>query len=477
MARHHRLLIGGEWRETGVTAEIRSPYTGKIVGRVPWAGEKEVGDAIGAAESAFAVTRTLSRARRSEILAAAAAGIRERAQELAQTIAQEAGKPIRLAEAEVARAVLTFTLAAEETKRLAGEVVPVDIDPRTEGYICLTQRFPLGPIAAITPFNFPLNLVAHKVAPCLAAGNTMVLKPAPQAPITALLLGEIVTAAGAPPGSLNVVHLEVPLAERLVADERLKMLTFTGSARVGWQLKAKAGKKKVLLELGGNAGAIVHQDAAIPWAAERCAAGGFGHAGQVCIKVQRIYVHDRVHDAFMSAFLRRVQELAVGDPMEPTTDVGPLIDEAAARRVEEWVEEARRGGAAILCGGKRSGSFYEPTVIAGATREMRVKREEVFGPVVTVDRYRDFADAVAAVNDSPYGLQAGVFTRDLRHAFAAFAGLEVGAVVVNDYPTLRVDNYPYGGVKDSGLGREGVRYAMEEMTEVKTLLVNPLPVR
>ncbi len=474
MAKHHKLLIGGEWRETGVTAEIRSPYTGKIVGRVPWAGEKELEDAVRAAESAFATTRTLSRARRSEILAAIAAGIRERSKELAETIALESGKPITLAEGEVARAVVTFTLAAEEAKRLAGEVVPVDIEARTEGYLCMTQRVPLGPIAAITPFNFPLNLVAHKVAPCLATGNTMVLKPAPQAPITALLLGEIVMAAGAPPGSLNILHLEVPLAERLVTDERLKMLTFTGSARVGWQLKAKAGKKKVLLELGGNAGAIVHRDAAIAWAAERCAVGGFGHAGQVCIKVQRVYIHDQVHDAFMSAFLRRVQELKVGDPLDPATDVGPMIDEAAARRVEEWVDEARRGGAAISCGGKRSGSFYEPTVITGATNDMRVKREEVFGPVVTVDRYRDFADAVAAVNDSPYGLQAGVFTRDLRHAFSAFAGLEVGAVIVNDYPTLRVDNYPYGGVKDSGLGREGVRYAMEEMTEVRAMVVNPV---
>ncbi len=472
MAKQYKLLIGGEWRETGVSAEIRSPYTGKVVGRIPWGGAKELEDAIGAAEGAFRDTRTLSRRRRSEILAGIAAGVRERRQELAELIARESGKPVTLAAGEVARAVGTFTLAAEETRRFAGEVVPIDIEERTEGYFSATERFPIGPIAAFSPFNFPLNLVAHKLAPCLATGNTMVLKAPPQAPLTSLVLGEIALAAGAPPGSFNVVHLEIPLAEQLVADDRLKMLTFTGSARVGWALKAKAGKKRVLLELGGNAGAIVHKDADVGWAAERCATGGFGNAGQVCIKVQRVYVHASAHDSFMSAFLRRVQALKVGDPMDEATEVGPLIDEAAAQRVELWVEEARKGGAAILCGGKRSGSFFEPTVLAGTTNDMRVKREEVFGPVVTVDRYRDFTDAVAAVNDSAYGLQAGVFTHDLRLAAEAFRTLDVGSVILNDYPTLRVDNYPYGGTKDSGLGREGVRYAMQEMTELRTLVVN-----
>jgi len=472
MAKQYKLLIGGEWRETGVSAEIRSPYTGKVVGRIPWGGAQELEDAIAAAEAAFRDTRALSRRRRSEMLAGIAAGIRERHGELAELIARESGKPITLAAAEVARAVTTFTLAAEEAKRFAGEVVPIDFEERTEGYVSVAERFPIGPIAAFAPFNFPLNLVAHKLAPCLASGNTMVLKPPPQAPLTSLVLGEIVLAAGAPAGSFNVVHLEIPLAERLVADDRLKMLTFTGSAPVGWMLKTKAGKKKVVLELGGNAGAIVHKDADVGWAAERCATGGFGHAGQVCIKVQRVYVHASVHDSFMSALLRRVQTLKAGDPLDPATEVGPLIDEKAAERVEAWVEEARKGGAAILCGGKRNGSFVEPTVLTGTTSEMRVKREEVFGPVVTVDRYRDFADAVAAVNDSAYGLQAGVFTHDLRLAADAFRDLEVGGVVINDYPTLRVDNYPYGGVKDSGFGREGVRYAMEAMTELRTLVVN-----
>jgi glyceraldehyde-3-phosphate dehydrogenase (NADP+) len=268
------------------------------------------------------------------------------------------------------------------------------------------------------------------------------------------------------------VHCPVSVAERLVTDERVKMLTFTGSARVGWTLRAKAGRKKVLLELGGNAGAIVHRDADIGWAAARSAVGGFAHAGQVCIKVQRVYVHEDVYDTFLEAFLAETRALRTGDPLDPATDVGPLIDEQAAVRVETWIDEARAGGAEILCGGRRTGGFVEPTVIAGATADMRVKREEVFGPVVTVDRYRDFDDAVAAVNESPYGLQAGVFTHDIRLAHAAFTNLEVGGVIVNDYPTFRADNYPYGGVKESGTGREGVRYAMEAMTELRTLVLN-----
>jgi acyl-CoA reductase-like NAD-dependent aldehyde dehydrogenase len=469
----HGLLIGGEWRDTDRRAEIRNPHTGDVVGVVPWAGERELEDAIHAAESAFAITRTLSRRRRAAILAAVASGIAERRRELVETMAREAGKPVKYADGEVVRAITTFTLAAEEAKRLTGEMVPVDIEERTEGYVALTERFPIGPIAAISPFNFPLNLVAHKVAPCLATGNTMVLKPPPQAPITSLLLGEIVTAAGAPAGSLNIVHCEIPLAERLATDERFKMLSFTGSARVGWQLKAKAGKKKILLELGGNAGAIVHRDADLDWAAERCAVGGFAYAGQICIKVQRLYVDASIYDDFMRRFLARVGALVVGDPLDPATDLGALIDPAAAARVEEWIAEARDGGARIVAGGRRRGGVIDPTVIEGATATMRVKREEVFGPVVTVDRYAEFGEAVAAVNDSPYGLQAGVFTRDLGRAIEAFRHLEVGGVIVNDYPTLRVDNYPYGGVKDSGFGREGVRYAMEAMTELRTLVVNP----
>ncbi len=472
MIRQYGLLIGGAWRDTGQRAEIRSPSSGDVVGYLPWARAEDLEDAIRAAEDAFQKTRRLSRIDRSEILAGAAAGIRARRAELVETIVGESGKPVKFADAEVGRAITTFTLAAEEAKRFAGEVIPLDIEARAERYVSLTERVPIGPIVGIAPFNFPLNLVAHKVAPCLATGNTMVLKPPPQAPFTSLLLGEILMAAGAPAGSLNIVYCSVPLAETLVTDERLKMLTFTGSARVGWHLKAIAGKKKVLLELGGNAGTIVHRDADIAWAAERSAVGGFANAGQVCIKVQRLYVHEDIYDSFMGAFLQRVQAVQTGDPMDPATDSGPLIDQAAAARVEQWIEEARAGGAEILCGGRRHGNFVEPTVITRATNDMRVKKEEVFGPVVTVDRYQDFSEALAAVNDSSYGLQAGVFTHDLRRAWEAFETLEVGGLIINDYPTLRVDNYPYGGVKDSGTGREGVRYAMEAMTELRTLVVN-----
>jgi glyceraldehyde-3-phosphate dehydrogenase (NADP+) len=472
MAREYRLLIGGEWRTTAESADIRNPYSSEVVGRVPVARPHDVDDALAAAASAFPTTRALSRVRRGDLLGRIAAGIRERRGELAETIARESAKPVKLADGEVDRAIMTFSLAAEEARRFAGEVVPVDIEARSEGYVALTSRVPIGPVVGITPFNFPLNLVAHKVAPSLATGNPIVLKPAPQAPLTALLLAEIVVDAGAPAGSLSVVHCPVSLAERLVTDERVKMLTFTGSARVGWALHAKAGKKKVLLELGGNAGVIVHRDADVGWAAARSAVGGFAHAGQVCIKVQRVYVHEDVYDAFLEAFLAETRALRTGDPLDPSTDVGPLIDEQAAARVLTWIDEARAGGAEILCGGRRTGGFVEPTIIAGATADMRVKREEVFGPVVTVDRYRDFDDAVAAVNQSPYGLQAGVFTHDIRLAHAAFANLDVGGVIVNDYPTFRADNYPYGGVKESGTGREGVRYAMEAMTELRTLVLN-----
>lgn len=472
MARECQLLIGGEWRTSAERAEIRSPYTSEVVGRVPWATPHDVQDALSAATTAFRTTSRLSRARRSDLLTMIAARIRERRDDLVETIARESGKPVKFADGEVGRAIMTFTLAAEEIKRFAGEVVPLDIEPRTEGYAGLMARFPIGPITAITPFNFPLNLVAHKVAPALATGNPILLKPAPQAPLTAFLLAEIVQDAGAPPGMLNVLHCPVASAEPLVTDDRVKMLTFTGSARTGRALQEKAGRKKVLLELGGNAGCIVHHDADIAWAAERAAVGGFAHAGQICIKVQRLYIHEDVHDAFLEAFLAEVAALRMGDPMDPDTDVGPLIDEAAAIRVATWIDEARAGGAEVLCGGRRSGNFVEPTVIAKATADMRVKREEVFGPVVTVDRYRDFAAAIASLNDSPYGLQSSVFTHDIRLAHTAFMDLDVGGVIINDYPTFRVDNYPYGGVKESGAGREGVRYAMEAMTEPRMLVLN-----
>lgn len=348
----------------------------------------------------------------------------------------------------------------------------MDLSPGMDGSLGIARRFPIGPVLGITPFNFPLNLVAHKVAPCLASGNPIVLKPAPQTPLTALMLGEIVLEAGLPPGALSVLPCDNSVAEQMVMDPRFKVLSFTGSAAVGWMLKAKSGKKRVLLELGGNGGVIVEPDADLDLAAQRCAVGGYVYSGQTCISVQRVFVHDHVYDRFVKQFLARVGTLQSGDPSDEATVIGPLINEAAARRVEDWIGEAVAQGAKLLAGGKRSGSLVEATVLADVTPEMKVSRCEVFGPVVTVTRYKQFEEALGVLNDSEFGLQAGVFTRDVERVFRAYRDLEVGTVLINEIPTFRADHMPYGGVKDSGLGREGVRYAIEEMTELKLLVLN-----
>ncbi len=472
MSRDYKLPIAGATVESSRVDEVRSPYDGERVGRVPLADEAQREAAVAAAVEAFEETRALPRYRRAEICAAIAAGIRKRRKELAETIARESGKPIRYARGEVDRAVLTFTLAAEEAKRLGGEIVPIDIEPRAEGYTSLYYRFPIGPVLGITPFNFPLNLVAHKLAPAIAAGCPLVLKPPQQAPITSLKLAEIAYEAGLPPKAFSVVHCTVEVGEPMVRDDRFKLLSFTGSAAVGWRLKSIAGKKRVLLELGGNAGVIVHSDADLDWAVERTAVGGYAYAGQTCISVQRVLVHRPVYERFRDALAERVGALKVGDPMDEDTVVGPLIEERHAERVVSWIEEARRGGAQVLVGGRREGSLVWPTVLAETRPDMKVECEEIFGPVVTVRPYDDFRAAVRIVNDSPYGLQAGVFTHDIRLIHYAYRNLEVGGVIVNDHPTLRVDNWPYGGVKDSGLGREGVRYALQEMTEIRALVLD-----
>jgi glyceraldehyde-3-phosphate dehydrogenase (NADP+) len=387
----------------------------------------------------------------------------------------EAGKPITDARREVARAVQTFTIAAEEAKRIPGEVIPLDWTPGMDSHLGILRRVPIGPVLGITPFNFPLNLVAHKVAPALAAGNPILIKPAPQTPLTALLLAEVGLEAGVPPGGLNVLPCDNCVAERLVVDPRFKLLSFTGSAAVGWMLKAKCGKKKVVLELGGNAGVIVEQDADLDFAAQRCASGGFGYAGQTCISVQRIFVHHSVVDLFTTKLLLQVARLKGGDPNDESTVVGPLIDQHAAHRVEEWIGEAVAQGARVLLGGKRMGSVVEATVLTNVTPTMKVSCREVFGPVVTVTPYRQFDEALEAMNRSEYGLQAGVFTQDVNKVFYAFRHLEVGAVLVNEIPTFRAEHMPYGGVKDSGLGREGLRISIEEMTEPRFLVLNIRP--
>jgi glyceraldehyde-3-phosphate dehydrogenase (NADP+) len=466
------LLIGSQWRTTAVTAPVRNPYTGAVVAEVCQAGKAEADEAAWTAAAAFPAMRRLPAHVRAGALAKIARALSDRRDEFARSIVAEGGKPISDARREVGRAIQTFTLAAEEAKRLPGEVIPLDLMPGTEPYVGLTRRVPIGPVLGITPFNFPVNLVAHKVAPCLACGNPIVLKPAPQTPVTALLLGEVVLDAGLPPGALSIVPCENAVAEQMVADPRYALLSFTGSAAVGWMLKAKCGRKRVVLELGGNAGVIVEPDADLEVAAQRCAAGGFGYAGQTCISVQRIFVHDAVYDRFVAALLARVAALKVGDPADEATVVGPLIDEAAARRVEGWIQEAVAQGARLLAGGKRSGSVVEATVLSDVTPGMKVSCQEAFGPVVTVSRYKRFEDAVEALNDSEFGLQAGVFTRDVGRIFRAYRDLEVGAVLANEIPTFRADHMPYGGVKRSGIGREGVRYAIEDMTDVKLLVLN-----
>jgi glyceraldehyde-3-phosphate dehydrogenase (NADP+) len=388
-------------------------------------------------------------------------------------MAQEAGKPIRAARTEVERAIFTFTVAAEESTRIYGEYLPLDWQEYTAGRWGIVRRFPLGPIAGITPFNFPLNLVAHKVAPAIAAGCSIVLKPAPQTPLSALLLAETIQEAGWPDGALNVLPLSNDDAGLLVTDDRLKMISFTGSAAVGWEIKKRAGKKKVILELGGNAGVIVHGDTDLGYAAERCVAGGFAYAGQTCISVQRILVEHSVYGKFTDLLLAGVKKLKTGDPLEDSTDLGPLIRESDAVRATDWIQEAVRGGARLLCGGHRKGPVLAATVLTGTKPEMRVNCQEIFAPVVTVEPYDDFELALRQLNNSPYGLQAGIFTRDAKLLFHSYEELEVGAVVAGDVPSFRIDHMPYGGIKDSGVGREGLRYAIEEMTEPRLLAVNP----
>jgi glyceraldehyde-3-phosphate dehydrogenase (NADP+) len=406
---------------------------------------------------------------RAAALRKVADGLEAARPELARTLALEAGKPIAQARLELDRSIFVFRDAAEEATRIGGEVLPADVVPAGTGRIAITRRFPLSPIAAITPFNFPILLAAHKIAPAMACGATITLKPPPQDPLTTLRLGELVKASGYPAGAVNIVPCHVEVAQILIEDPRVRLITFTGSAKAGWAIRAKAGAKRVALELGGNAPVIVEPDADLAWAAARCAAGGFTYAGQSCISTQRIYVHERVYQAFLDLFLPNVRQLKVGDVLDDHTDVGPMIALDAAERVERWIGEAVAGGAEVALGGKRNGLFLEPTVLLHTTPEMKVNCEEVFAPLVTVTPYRILADAVAWANASPYGLQAGVFTTNLQTMFRLHADLDVGAVNGNDIPGFRVDRLPYGGAKGSGLGREGVRYAIEEMTELRVL--------
>jgi acyl-CoA reductase-like NAD-dependent aldehyde dehydrogenase len=470
-AQERKLLIGGEWTETGDWIDVASPFSGETVGRVAKAGADETRGAIDAAEAAM--REPLPAHKRAEILVRVAGFLGRRHDEVARTISDEAGKPMKAARVEARRAMSTYTFAAVEARKLAGEMVPMDASQAGEGKLAFTLRRPIGVVGAISPFNFPLNLVAHKLAPALAAGCAVVLKPASQTPLSALLLAELETEAGLPPGWLNVlVGPASEIGDVLIEDERVKALTFTGSGAVGWKLAERAPKKRVKLELGNATPVIIAEDADIDTAAQAMAANAFSFAGQSCISVQRIYVEATAYDRFLERFLPRVEELRLGDPADEETDVGPVIDEDARERILEWIKEARAGGARVLTGGELDGELIRPTVIADADPELKVSCEEVFGPVCTVNSVGSLDEAIELANGTRYGLQAGIFTTKLETALRAAQELEFGGVIVNEAPTFRADQMPYGGVKDSGNTREGPAYAVRELTEERLVVID-----
>jgi acyl-CoA reductase-like NAD-dependent aldehyde dehydrogenase len=470
-ASEKKLLIGGEWVETGDWVEVRSPYSGDLVGRVAKAGAAEARRAIDAAEAAM--LEPLPAHKRAEILVRVAGFLGRRHDEVAQTISAEAGKPLKAAKVEAARAMSTFTMAAVEARKLAGEMVPMDASQAGTGKLAFTLRLPIGVVGAISPFNFPLNLVAHKIAPALAAGCAVVLKPASQTPFSALLLAELETEAGLPPGWLNVlVGPASEIGDVLVEDDRVRAITFTGSSEVGWKLAERAPRKRVKLELGNATPVIVEEDSDLDDAATKLAANAFSFAGQSCISVQRIYVHRSRYEDLIDRLLPKVEALVVGDPADETTDVGPLIDQDARDRVLAWIEEAREAGAEILTGGDLDGELLRPTVIGNPTPELKVSCEEVFGPVCTVTGYDTLDEAIELANGTRYGLQAGIFTSNVKTALDAAYRLEFGGVTINEAPTFRADQMPYGGVKDSGNTREGPAYAVRELTEDRLVVID-----
>jgi acyl-CoA reductase-like NAD-dependent aldehyde dehydrogenase len=465
------LLVGGEWIETGDWLEVRSPYSGEVVARVAKAGAAETQKAIDAAERAM--EEPLPAHKRAEILSRVAGYLGRRHDEVARTISDEAGKPMKAARLEATRAMSTYTFSAVEARKLTGVVVPMDASQSGEGKFAYTLRRPVGVVGAISPFNFPLNLVAHKVAPALAAGCAVVLKPASQTPLSALLLAELETEAGLPPGWLNVVVGPASeIGDVLIEDERVKLITFTGSGDVGWKLRERAPRKRVNLELGNSTPVIVEADADVDDVAKRMAQHAFSFAGQSCISVQRIYVQRQLYEPFLKRFVPPVEQLKLGDPADEETDVGPVIDEDARNRILEWIDEARKAGADVVTGGELDDDLIRPTVIAHAGPELKVSCEEVFGPVCTVNPYDSLDEAIDLANGTRYGLQAGVFTNNLRTAMRAAAELEFGGVIVNEAPTFRADQLPYGGVKASGNTREGPAYAVRELTEQRVVVLD-----
>jgi acyl-CoA reductase-like NAD-dependent aldehyde dehydrogenase len=468
----HQIYLAGRWVDSPDVLEVANPADpANPAGATYNATDAQYEEAVQAAVTAFEETRVLPAYERGRALREISAGIKARREELGRIISLEAGKPIRDSLVEVDRAALTFRLGAEEAERMTGELLPLDLLASSKGRVGITRRFAIGPVAAISPFNFPLNLAAHKLAPAIAAGCSIVLKPPSKDPLTMLTIAEIIDGVGLPAGAVSILPMTREQGDRMVADDRFKLLTFTGSPSVGWRMKERAGKKKVVLELGGNAGVIVDKSADIDWAVKRSLIGGFSYAGQVCISVQRMFLHEDIREAFLAKFVEGVRALKVGDPLLPETDLGPMVDDAAAQRTQRWVDEAVQLGGKVLVGGKADGAYFEPTVLEHVPVEAQVCSNEAFAPLVVVFPFSDFDDAIRQVNDSSFGLQTGVFTNDLANSWKAFNELEVGGVIVNDIPTYRIDHMPYGGVKDSGLGREGLRWSIEDMTELRIMVL------
>ena len=472
----YKLFIDGQWVTAGPLLEVRNKYNGQVIGAVPTARHEDVEAAVAAAVRAAPVMADMPAYKKAEILFRAATLLRERHSDFAQTIAAEAGKALKFARAEVDRAISTFTIAGEEAKRLHGETIPLDAVPAGEGYFGFWTRRPVGVIAAISPFNFPLNLVAHKVAPALAAGNSLILKPASTTPLTAVKLTQVLEEAGLPAGAINlIVGPGGTVGEWLVTDPRVDKITFTGSPEIGRHILSVAGIKKVTLELGNTSPVVVAPDADLDFVAKRCAVGAFYNSGQVCISVQRIYSQKQVYEQFSEKFVKATEAMVVGDPLDERVDVGPMIDSKEVDRVEGWVKEAQTSGAKILTGGRREGAVYYPTILANVKPEMKVVTEEVFGPVASVIACDDFEESLRQANDTKFGLQVGVFTRDIDRVFKAVKRLNFGGVIINDTPAFRADHMPYGGNRESGLGREGVRFAMEDMTNIQLVAIRLNP--
>lgn len=463
-------LIDGKWITSSERFDVRSPFSGELIAEVSLASDDQIEMSLAAAVAGAAKMRAVPRFQIAKGLNALASGIAARKDEFVKTIALESAKPLVYARGEVERAIATFAWAAGEAVRSAGEVVPIDVQASGKGKWGRTLRVPRGVVYGITPFNFPLNLVAHKVAPALASGNSIIVKPSPRTPLTAILLGEVFLECGLPPGALQIVPVDVEKIARIVSDDRIAMVSFTGSAAVGWDLKARAGRKPVTLELGGNAPVIVDESADQERSVSRCVTGAFAYSGQVCISVQRLFVHENIADDWIAAFVSRSARLRHGDPLDENTQISVMIDEKAAERIEKWVSDAVDTGAELLLGSRRDVNYFEPTILTNTDPELPVVSEEAFGPVAVIERFERFEDAVEMSNNSKYGLQAGVFSNDLRNIEIAERTLDYAGVMINDAPIFRVDNMPYGGWKESGFGREGVRYAMDEMSELKLIV-------